>query len=200
MKSVLRIIGLFVLMGMMSFSTNIENEKKVVVIDAAHGGKDLGAVADGVFEKDITLHIAKLIKKFNKNNDVEIVLLREGDKFMAIKDRLEMINSLKPYVVISLHMNKSADGKKKSGMQFVTSRKNHFTDQTNKFVKTLLENSVEELGEVEVKEGNFDIISKSNAPAIMIEMGYMDNKDNRDFIQSEEGGIRLTQMILNVIK
>jgi len=198
MKSALRIIGLFLLIGMMSFSAN--EKKKIIVIDAAHGGNDLGAVADGVFEKDITLHIAKLIKEFNKNDDVEIVLLREGDKFMAIKDRLEMINSLKPYVVISLHMNKSADGKKKSGMQFVTSKKNHFTDQTNRFIETLLENSVEELGKVEVKEGNFDIISKSNAPAIMIEMGYIDNKNNRDFIQSEEGGIRLTQMILNIIK
>ncbi len=198
MKSVLRIIGLFLLIGMMSFSAN--EEKKIIVIDAAHGGNDLGAVADGIFEKDITLHIAQLIKEFNKNDDVEIVLLREGDKFMSLKDRLEMINSLKPYLVISLHMNKSVDGKKNSGMRFVTSKKNHFTDQTNEFVKTLLENRIEELGKVEVKEGNFDILSKSNAPAIMIEMGYIDNKDNRDFIQSEEGGMRLTQMILNVIK
>ena len=198
MKSALRIIGLFLLIGMMSFSAN--EEKKIIVIDAAHGGNDLGAVADGIFEKDITLHIAQLIKQFNKNDDVEIVLLREGDKFMTIKDRLEMINSLKPYLVISLHMNKSVDGKTKSGMRFVTSTKNHFTDQTNEFVKAFLDNRVEELGNVEVKEENFDILSKSNAPAIMIEMGYIDNKDNRDFIQSEEGGIRLTQMILNVIK
>ncbi|RUA28881.1 MAG: hypothetical protein DSY76_03945 [Bacteroidetes bacterium] len=198
MKRVFKILGLFVLIGMMSFSTNVD--KKVVVIDAAHGGNDLGAVADGVFEKDITLRIAQLIKEFNENDDVEIVLLREDDKFLSIKDRLAMINSLKPYLVISLHMNQSTEGGRKSGLQFVTSRKNHFIDQTNEFLKVLLDSRIDELGETVAKEGNFDILSKSNAPAIMIEMGYIDNKDNREFIQSEEGSLRLAQMVLNIIK
>ena len=63
MKNLLRVISVVALGVLLSFS--FSKEKKVVVIDAGHGGTDLGATREGVSEKEIVLNVAKKIKALN---------------------------------------------------------------------------------------------------------------------------------------
>lgn len=82
-------------------------EKFTIVIDAGHGGKDSGAVDNGVKEKDINLGVAlklgNLIKKTLKG--VDVVYTRDRDVFISLQDRANKANKAKGNLFISIHTN-----------------------------------------------------------------------------------------------
>ena len=60
---------------------------KIICIDAGHGGKDSGAVGNGLLEKDIVLNIAKILKAQLLEKGFNICMTREDDTFVELKDR-----------------------------------------------------------------------------------------------------------------
>jgi N-acetylmuramoyl-L-alanine amidase len=78
-----------------------------VVIDAGHGGKDPGAVAGKVQEKDITLAIAKKLgSKINKAfPDVKVIYTRDTDVFIELHRRASIANKNHADLFISIHCN-----------------------------------------------------------------------------------------------
>ncbi len=98
-------------------SVDVKEEKICVVIDAGHGGDDPGKVGiNGANEKDVNLEIARLVKQFLEENDIEVVMTRESDeglydvnasnkKVQDMKRRIELIEEVKPMVTVSIHQN-----------------------------------------------------------------------------------------------
>ena len=82
-----------------------QERKKVIVIDAGHGGKDSGAV--GLMknlEKDITLEVALLLKKhFSSHSNFKVILTRNKDQFLKLRDRTKIAKMNNADVFISLH-------------------------------------------------------------------------------------------------
>ena len=80
-----------------------------IVIDAGHGGKDPGAVGKrGLREKDVTLKIAKMLKKkLEKSTKAKIILTRSSDKFIPLKKRTSIANKKNSDLFISIHVNSS---------------------------------------------------------------------------------------------
>jgi len=79
-----------------------------VVIDAGHGGKDPGAIAYGLEEKDIVLDIAKRInEELGRRNDVEIILTRSTDVFLELSERTDIANQRDADLFVSIHANAS---------------------------------------------------------------------------------------------
>jgi N-acetylmuramoyl-L-alanine amidase len=76
-----------------------------IVIDPGHGGKDPGAVGrDGLFEKTVTLAIAKEIKKeLEKTTGVRVMMTREEDVFMPLEMRTKIANEAGGKLFISIH-------------------------------------------------------------------------------------------------
>jgi N-acetylmuramoyl-L-alanine amidase len=88
-----------------NFNTNLYDGKTItVVIDAAHGGKDKGAVnAEGIKEKDITLSIARRISALNSNAQIKILLSRDNDEYIPVKERVVFARNNKANQFISIH-------------------------------------------------------------------------------------------------
>jgi N-acetylmuramoyl-L-alanine amidase len=91
---------------------NLETERRkwlidTIVLDAGHGGNDPGAIGPkGVREKDVTLAIAKRVKRLlEKNIDVRVVMTRDNDRFVPLKDRTQMANAEQGKLFISIHCN-----------------------------------------------------------------------------------------------
>lgn len=84
-----------------------EKDKFTVVIDAGHGGKDVGAMDNGIREKDVNLGVAlqlsELIKK--KLKDVKVVLTRDNDTYLTLQERADKANNAKGDLFISIHTN-----------------------------------------------------------------------------------------------
>lgn len=83
-------------------------EKKfTVVVDAGHGGKDVGAVDNNAKEKDINLGVARQLQKLVKKKlkDVRIVMTRDDDSYLTLQQRADLANKSKGDLFISIHTN-----------------------------------------------------------------------------------------------
>jgi len=92
---------------------NLESEKKkweldCIVLDPGHGGKDAGAVGvTGVYEKDITLKLARQVKELLavEMPDTKVVLTRTDDRFVQLYKRGQIANKAGGKLFISIHLN-----------------------------------------------------------------------------------------------
>lgn len=77
-----------------------------IVIDPGHGGKDPGAIAHGLKEKDIVLNLSKKLKEnLEKNLGYEVVLTRVDDSYISLEERTAVANGNNADLFISLHVN-----------------------------------------------------------------------------------------------
>lgn len=85
---------------------------KKIVLDPGHGGKDPGAMAFGLKEKDIVLDIAKKIAPvLSKELGCEVVLTRKDDTFISLEERTAIANTNNADLFISLHINAHTSAK-----------------------------------------------------------------------------------------
>ncbi|MBK3331919.1 AMIN domain-containing protein [Persephonella atlantica] len=84
------------------------NEKKIIVIDPGHGGKDPGAIANGLKEKDVNLKIARKLKEIlEKDPRFKVYLTRNSDRYIKLYDRTVFAVKKKADLFISIHCNSS---------------------------------------------------------------------------------------------
>lgn len=166
--------------------------KKLIIIDAGHGGNDMGANRNGIYEKDIVLNIGKEIQKFNTIQDqYEVILTRENDTSSQLADRTALINKLNPEMVISLHVNSSADPKStQHGQEIYT--------QNTEASKNLAERISRKFDVQKIEEKNLHILRESKAPAILMELGFINNANNLEYLTSEKGQKEIAQKFIEV--
>lgn len=92
--------------------------KRIIVVDAGHGGKDPGATGTrGTKEKDITLAAAlELARVLKERGDFQVVLTRDDDTFVPLSDRSKRANDLDADLFVSLHCN-SANNHREHGYE-----------------------------------------------------------------------------------
>ncbi|MGL1931114.1 MAG: N-acetylmuramoyl-L-alanine amidase [Desulfotalea sp.] len=79
---------------------------KHIVIDPGHGGKDPGAMAGGLKEKDLVLQLAKkLVPLLEKKLGCKVSLTRDRDIFIPLEQRTAIANTKGADLFISLHIN-----------------------------------------------------------------------------------------------
>lgn len=79
---------------------------KRIVLDPGHGGKDPGATANGMKEKDIVLSVAKKLVPILENKlGCEVVLTRDKDIYIPLEERTAIANTSDGDLFISLHIN-----------------------------------------------------------------------------------------------
>lgn len=192
MKRFIQISGLLILIATMSFRGS---EQKTILIDAGHGGKDNGMVANSLNEKELALQMAQTVKELNKNDDLKIVLMRNDDQYVSLEDRVKKINSLHPDAVISLHFNSSENNDK--GAEVYVSEKNKKLVQSRKLAKTLMQNKPEAVKKGRLKTGGFFVLRQSKVPAVLLEFGYLTNQKDAEYLSSEKGQVAWARAILN---
>jgi len=91
--------------------SNWSGKKKIIVIDPGHGGRDPGAIANGLREKDVNLRFAKALKKLlEKDPRFKVYLTRNGDRYVSLYKRTIYAVRKKADLFISLHCNSSPSG------------------------------------------------------------------------------------------
>jgi N-acetylmuramoyl-L-alanine amidase len=195
MKKALSLLSLCLLVILVSFT--LVNNKKLIIIDAGHGGHDNGATKDELYEKDIVEKIAKKIFDQNDPSKVEIVLLRDTDSFVSLTDRVNKINELKPDLVISLHTNFHSKNEKSGIEAYVSENNSHYQaskEQARKLIEAIANDKLQSRG---VKQANFMILKKSNCPIVLLELGFISDENDRNYLISEEGQ---NEIAANIIK
>jgi N-acetylmuramoyl-L-alanine amidase len=185
---------------LMSFNAVDPAEKKMrVVIDAGHGGEDNGAVVDEVMEKEITAAISRKVEFLNQNKSIEIIILRNSDKFISLSDRVDKINELKPDMVISLHANFDEDSTI-NGMEVFVGAKNSNNENSKEIAESIYSSTPKSLAKRDVKETNFYILNNVKCTAVLLELGFLSNTKDREYLTSQLGQQRVAEMILKSLK
>jgi N-acetylmuramoyl-L-alanine amidase len=87
-------------------SMNYQNKKRVIVIDAGHGGKDVGAVGPKKrYEKYAVLKVSKYLYQTLRQRGYKVYLTRTSDRFIKVHNRTKLTNSKKADIFISVHAN-----------------------------------------------------------------------------------------------
>ncbi|OAB28858.1 N-acetylmuramoyl-L-alanine amidase [Flavobacterium fryxellicola] len=171
-----------------------------MVIDAEHGGTDFGATSSSGIEKLIVEKITNKIKFLNKDENVVVHLTRKEDKYLSLSDRTAIINNIKPDLVLSLHVNQSINVAK-SGMEFYVANESAASERSVIIANELRTKFMQDnaLQSSEVKKAPFFILKKSDAPAIVIELGYLSNSSDRAYLMDGKEQDKIVATIISFI-
>ncbi len=118
--------------------------KKVVVIDAGHGGNDPGARGAQGFEKDITLAAAKALQtRLERTGRYKVVMTRDGDRYVPLDSRVRIAQRANADLFISLHADAGPQPDLRGASVYTLSdqasaRATRFTSKDDWFMKASL--------------------------------------------------------------
>lgn len=178
-----------------AFLSFTPENKKLIIIDAGHGGTDMGSNKNGIYEKNIVLIIGKEIQKFNTaQNKYEVILTRDHDTDIPLSDRTAVINKLNPEMVISLHMNSSPhEESERSGQEIFIQNTEASRKLAEKISRKFNPCSI-------VGERNLHILRASKAPTVLVELGFINSTKDREYLTSEKGQKEIAQKFTEVFK
>ena len=227
------------------FESFSQNDKFIVVIDAGHGGKDPGGVANGYREKDVALNVSLLLGKLLSNTEVKVVYTRKTDVFIGLWKRGKIANNAKADLFVSIHCNTVNNSKPYGTETFVLGL--HANKQNLEIAKKenaviLLEDDYKEryegfdpnseesvLGltllqeenldksfslaaEIQqnfsqnlkrknrgVKQAGFVVLHQTYMPSVLIELGFLSNKNEGKFLNSKMGQQQMAKEIAKAI-
>jgi len=78
-----------------------------IIVDAGHGGKDVGAKNDAyrLYEKNLTLDVSRRLKSMLERAGYEVVMTRDSDVFIPLERRPQIANRANGDLFISIHFN-----------------------------------------------------------------------------------------------
>ena len=124
-------------------------ERKVVVVDAGHGGEDPGASGkNGSREKDVNLAIAKkLVNTINQSDNIKAILTRSGDYYIPLTERITIGLRERATMFISIHADAVESTSAKGASIYSLSEKGEVSELAKQLEQS--ENSVDQFGGVE---------------------------------------------------
>jgi N-acetylmuramoyl-L-alanine amidase len=118
--------------------------KRVIVIDAGHGGQDPGAHGAAAFEKDINLAAARALKaRLERGGHYKVVLTRDADVYVPLESRVRIAQRADADLFISLHSDSGPEPGVRGASVYTladraTSRSTRFVNKDDWFMKASL--------------------------------------------------------------
>ena len=91
--------------------------RRLVVLDPGHGGRDPGAVANGLRESDINLAVSLKMERALQNRGIEVQMTRRTDTDLRLRDRTEFANRANADMFVSVHTNALPPGRQAAGFE-----------------------------------------------------------------------------------
>lgn len=161
-------------------------ERKIVLIDAGHGGADPGAKFDGRQEKDDALRLALAVGKILSENGVDVRYTRTDDTYNTPLEKATMANEAEAEYFVSIHRNAMPIPGSASGITSLVFE--------NKGIPALLASNInEELAKTGytdlgiMERPGLVVLRRTEMPAVLVEAGFIDNEaDNELFDKNFE--------------
>ena len=175
---------------------NYGNYKNVVFLDPGHGGRDLGAVYNGLREKDLNMSIYRKLRSELEKLGYTVLTSRDSDVYVDyVTERSEMVNKTDADVFISIHFNATGvPGANRSGVEtYIYEPDEDIKPRINKVAhddptrlsesKRLADNihnsvvSVAGTNDRGVHGSNYAVLRETVKPAVLLELGYIDSPE-----------------------
>lgn len=181
---------------------------KVFVLDAGHGGTDSGAINGQIIEKDLNLILVKKLEKELISRGATVYLTREEDSDLSIKtqgrkrsdlyNRAKYINTIKPDMYISIHLNSTTSPSWKGLQVFYTSN----NTENKEIAETITDYLKANIKNVrDSKENNTYYMYKHiNYKGVLIEAGFISNKEENYLLRQEQYQNKLITLVADSIE
>lgn len=178
--------------------TDADGGLTTVVIDAGHGGKDPGASSiTKKKEKDFNLAVALKVQQLllEQGPSINVVMTRESDTYPTLQDRVKIAENANADIFISIHAN--------SGPATATGVETYYTrSESAGLAKVMHKHLVESSGlpDRKVRTQSLHVTRETTMPAVLLECGYLSNKNDEALLYTEEFQNNVAQGIVDGIK
>src|SRR5881227_997519 len=181
-----RLVNRFIIIGLIASLTACTSMRtgrvkdtartfNTVVVDAGHGGKDSGAFRRyGPPEKLVALDVAQRLNQKLRESQLKTVMTRDSDVFIELNNRVAIENAQKNAIFVSIHFNDSrrrvvhgVETYYHSGASF---------DLANGIQAKLMTIPHSKNGGVHT--ANFRVLRLATCPAVLVECGYLSNRND----------------------
>ncbi|MEI4303106.1 GBS Bsp-like repeat-containing protein [Streptococcus suis] len=195
-------------------STPSVQRSYTVYIDPGHGGRDSGASYGGVHEKNLALSVSNKLRENLLQYGINVLMTRTGDYDVDFKtERSRMTNASNADLFISIHFNATGAGvSNATGIETYWYQYNpEYQPKINKEMHNnptrlaeseILANKVQEslikkTGAVNrgVRRETFAVLRETAIPAILVELGFMDNPSELQVIKQDSYHTRLAKAL-----
>lgn len=175
MRTLLSPLRLAAILTAMVFASAHPAVAKVdtVVIDAGHGGFNIGQKNGKVYEKWLALDVALRLDRYLKSKGVKTVMTRRGDNFLSLSERVRLGNRYaKRSVFVSVHFN-GARNRSATGLEtfYYSKRSYALASAIQKQIVPAVRGKNRG-----VKHARFHVIRNSKQPAVLVECGFLTNE------------------------
>jgi len=183
-------------------------DRPIVCIDAGHGGYDVGAMtSSNVYEKDITIKVALEVGKILDQNQINVVYTRTSDEVPwpsnesdDLLKRIDISNSKNADVFVSIHCNFFEDSSVKGVESWC-----RFPNSEGEYLAKNIQNklaSVNYTTDRRIKyesDSEIRVIRLNNAVSTLVELGYLTNDSDTEFLLSTQGQAKCAKAIADGI-
>src|SRR5437870_10512186 len=168
-----------------------------VVVDAGHGGKDTGAYRRyGPPEKIVALDVAQRLDRKLRESQLKTVMTRSSDVFIPLNDRVAIENAQKNAIFVSIHFN---DSRRRGIRGFETYyHSGASSDLANSIQQKLA--TIPHSASRGVHTANFRVLRLANCPAVLVECGYLSNRNEGNLARDSEYRELLADRIAEAIE
>ena len=157
-----------------------------IILDAGHGGKDGGASSlDGLMESELVFNITKMIEEHLRLQGFNVILTRSNDHDLAsefatnrkredLSRRIEIINSIKDAIAISIHAN-AINSTRWSGAQTFYDPKSLENKELATHIMTAMRSNIDGLTREARPISNIYVLRNSQIPTTLVEIGFLSN-------------------------
>lgn len=173
--------------------------KKLVVIDAGHGGTDSGAISiTKKYEKTFTLAVVlKIQALLEQEPDIDFVLTRSDDSYPTLPDRVKVANDLNADVFVSIHGNSTSSAVSPSGSETYYTR----ADSVD-FAKIMHKHMIAALGLSDrgIHQKSLHVTRETTMPAVLLEAGYLSSTNDESLMYTDVFQEQLAEAVVAGIK
>ncbi|MGJ8672273.1 N-acetylmuramoyl-L-alanine amidase family protein [Rubritalea sp.] len=167
-----------------------------VVIDAGHGGKDIGGNYDKVYEKHLALDTAKRVEYLLKRKGYRTKMTRTSDVFISLQKRASIGNRYGNSIFVSIHYNYTYR-KAANGIETF-----YYTSRSKSLAKYVQEAMLSKTRAYDrgVKFARYYVIRNAKNPAILVEGGFLQNSSERRAVKKGSYRQRIAEGIVSGIE
>ena len=181
----------------------------VIVLDAGHGGKDPGYHSHRKYkseEKELNLLVVKQLGDIIENEieSATVIYTRRDDTFLSLDKRVELANQNLADLFISIHCN-STSNQAFSGFRIHIHNRALVKDfqlakAIQKQVRQTTKRKVLAIQDATDRNQNLQIIQYTEMPSLLIELGFLSNRREEEFLHTTWGQTQLARAIAAGIK
>ena len=191
----------------------------IIFLDPGHGGKDPGASYYNITEKELNMQVYQKLRKELEGLGYTVLSSRDSDVFVDfVTERSRMVNKTDSDIFISIHFNASGSpASNRSGIQTYSyeeaagypSKINPYwhnhpdrISESNRLAADIHSSLLAETGakDAGLLQSSFAVLRETDKPAVLLELGYIDNFNENQQVRSDAYQNRLVAGIVKGIQ